>query len=216
MIRKSGKKKQKPPPRWRRHLVQAELELPPPAAGSIAPGSADASLVHAPYPEWWQHPAVAGSLAALSAVLLLVTAFSIYGGHRDRALAAAAETRARTLTLRATTAERPLRVAPNPRSWSAEPDATIAWPEPPEMLDVFLPVAYSEFTSFWLAIDKVDQGRVLVVQRIAPDSNKELRLSLNSSSFGPGEYRIRLQGYTWRGDRVDAGWVRLVVTAGNR
>jgi len=68
------------------------------------------------------------------------------------------------------------------------------------MLDVFLPVAYSDFTTFWLAIDKVDQGRVLVIQRIAPDSNKELRLSLNSSSFGPGEYRIRLQGYAWNGE----------------
>jgi len=211
MSRKSGRKKQQPPPRWRRHLVQAELELPPPPAGSLAPESADAMQVYVPDPDWWQKPVVPGALAVLSAVLLLVTAFSLYGGHRDRELATAAEARARTLTLRATTAERPLRIAPNPRSWSAEPDATIAWPEPPEMLDVFLPVAYSEFTSFWLAIDKVDQGRVLVVQRIAPDSNKELRLSLNSSSFGPGEYRIRLQGYTWSGDRVDAGWVRLVV-----
>jgi len=211
MSRKSGSKKQKPPPRWRRHLVQAELELPPPPAGSLAPESADAMQVYVPDPEWWQKPVVPGGLAVLSAVLLLVTAFSLYGGHRDRELATAAEARARTLTLRATTAERPLRIAPNPRSWSAEPDATITWPDPPEMLDVFLPVAYSEFTSFWLAIAKVDQGRVLVVQRIAPDSNKELRLSLNSSSFGPGEYRIHLQGYTWRGDRVDAGWVRLVV-----
>jgi hypothetical protein len=47
---------------------------------------------------------------------------------------------------------------------------------------------------------------------MVPDSNKELLLSLNSSAFGPGEYRMRLQGYTWRGDRVDVGWVRLQVT----
>ena len=26
-----------------------------------------------------------------------------------------------------------------------------------------------------------------------------------------GEYRIRVQGYTWKGQRVDVGWVRLVV-----
>jgi hypothetical protein len=152
-----------------------------------------------------------GGLAAFAAVMLLVTAYSLHAAHRDRGIAAAAEERAKTLTLRAISSERPLRIKPNPRSFSPNPDATIDWPEPPEMLDVFLPVAYSEFTSFWLAIDKVDQGRVLVVQRIAPDSNKELRLSLNSSSFGPGEYRIRLQGYTWNGNRVDAGWVRPVV-----
>jgi hypothetical protein len=211
MSRKSGRKKQKPPPRWRRHLVQAELELPPPATGSPAANAADASQAFEPDPEWWQQPSVVGGLVALAASLLLIAAFSLYGAHRDRKLAEAADMHARVLTLRATTSERPLHIAPNPRSWSAEPDATIAWPEPPEMLDVFLPVAYSGFTAFWLGIDKVDQGRVLVVQRVVPDSNHELRLSLNSSSFGPGEYRIRLQGYTWNGDRVDAGWVRLVV-----
>jgi hypothetical protein len=52
---------------------------------------------------------------------------------------------------------------------------------------------------------------VLELQRVATDSNRELRFTLNSSAFGPGEYRIRLQGYTWRGERVDAGWVRLVI-----
>jgi len=64
---------------------------------------------------------------------------------------------------------------------------------------------------FAVTIDKVDAGRLLDLQRITPDSNRELRLSLNSSAFGPGEYRVRLQGYTWRGERIDAGWVRWVV-----
>jgi hypothetical protein len=73
-------------------------------------------------------------------------------------------------------------------------------------------VGYSPFPAFAVIVDKVDHGRVLVVERMAPDSNKELRLSLNSSAFGPGEYRLRLQGYAWRGDRVDVGWVRLQVT----
>jgi hypothetical protein len=53
------------------------------------------------------------------------------------------------------------------------------------------------------------------VHRITPDSNHELRLSLNSSALGPGEYRIRLQGYTWRGERMDAGWVRLIIAPAN-
>jgi hypothetical protein len=212
MSAKAGrKKKQKPPPRWRRHLVQAELELPPPPASSLAPDDRDHFEVYEQELEWWQKPSAVGGLAALAAVLLLVAGYSLYAAHRDRTVAEAAEARVKMLTLRASTSERALRIQPNRRSFSPTPDATIAWPEPPELLDIFLPVGYSEFTSFWLAIDKVDEGRVMIVQRIAPDSNKELRLSLNSSSFGPGEYRIRLQGYTWSGSRVDAGWVRLVV-----
>ena len=89
---------------------------------------------------------------------------------------------------------------------------TLAWPEPPQLLELRLAVGYSPFLTFAVIVDKVDHGRVLVAGRLTPDSNKELRLSLNSSAFGPGEYRLRLQGYTWRGDRVDVGWVRLLVT----
>jgi len=214
MSAKAGKKKKKPPPRWRRHLVQAELELPPPPAGSVAPGAAtgDPQVFESEFqPEWWQRPRVVGGLAACTLLLALVAGYSLYAAQRDRERARDAQDEARSLVLRATTAEQPLHLRPNPRSFSQNPDATIEYPNPPEMLDVFLWVGYSDFNVFWVAIDKVDEGRALVVQRITPDSNKELRLSLNSSSFGPGEYRIRLQGYTWSGDRVDAGWVRLLV-----
>jgi hypothetical protein len=209
----SGKKHnmQKPPPRWRRHLVQAELELPPASPPSRSATGGDASQIFVPDPEWWQKPTAVGGLAACAAALLVLTGISLYTAHRDRDVAAAAELHAKTLTLRATTTERVLRIAPNPRSWSGSPDAVIRWPEPPELLDLYLPVVYSEFNAFAVTIDKVNEGRVLIVQRMVPDSNRDLRLSLNSSSFGPGEYRIRLQGYTWRGARVDAGWVRLVV-----
>ena len=188
----------------RKPAVQVEMELPI---------SAGFSGVEADPPElaWWQKPATVVALAAALVLLLVLSVVSQVSARRDRALAADLEGQVKTLTLRASTTERTLRIAPNPRSWSASPDATIRWPDPPELLDLRLPVAYSEFKVFAVTVDKVDAGRVLLVQRMTPDSNRELRLSLNSSAFGPGEYRIRLQGYTWRGERVDAGWVRLVV-----
>lgn len=188
----------------RKPAVQVEMELPI---------SAGFSGVEADPPElaWWQKPATVVALAAAVVLLLVLSVVSQVSARRDRALAADLEGQVKTLTLRASTTERTLRIAPNPRSWSASPDATIRWPDPPELLDLRLPVAYSEFKVFAVTVDKVDAGRVLLVQRMAPDSNRELRLSINSSAFGPGEYRIRLQGYTWRGERVDAGWVRLVV-----
>ena len=190
--------------RLRKPAVQAELDLPPPLGFAAA---------EAPELElgWWQKPATVIALAAAILLLLVVAIVSQVSVHRDRKLAAVLENEVKALTLRASTQDRALRIPPNPRSWSASPDASIRWPEPPELLDVYLPVGYSEFKVFAVTIDKVDAGRVLLVQRMVPDSNRDLRLSLNSSAFGPGEYRIRLQGYTWRGQRVDAGWVRLVV-----
>ncbi len=215
---RKGRRKavRKPPPHWRKFLTQAELELPPPAAGAPAghsddraDGFDDDEIAEV---AWWQtRPFVAG-LAIACVALLVLAATSMIGASRDRESARVASEREKTLTLRAINSVRALRIAPNPRSWSASPDATLAWPEPPQLLELHLPVGYSEFLAFALTLDKVDHGRVLVVERMTPDSNKELLLSLNSSAFGPGEYRLRLQGYTWRGARVDVGWVRLQVT----
>ena len=65
--------------------------------------------------------------------------------------------------------------------------------------------------SYRVTIDRVDQGRVGILHNLVKDSNGHLRIALNSSALGPGEYRLRVQGYTWRGERVDVGWVRLGV-----
>lgn len=206
----------KPPPHWRKYLTQAELELPPPATDddASAPGTdQDFEFDDEFVPAWWQKPVFVAALGAACVGLIVVAGTSLLNAARDRAAAEEAEAREKVLTLRAINSVRALRIAPNPRSWSTAPDATITWPEPPQLLELHLPVGYTEFLTFAIVIDKVDHGRVLVVERVAPDSNKELLLSLNSSAFGPGEYRLRLQGYTWRGDRVDVGWVRLVVAA---
>jgi hypothetical protein len=215
---RKGRRKavRKPPPHWRKFLTQAELELPPPAAGAPAdePDDDGDSFEDDEAPElaWWQtRPFVAG-IAVVCVALLVLAAASMINASRERESARIAAEREKTLTLRAINSVRTLRIAPNPRSWSASPDATLAWPEPPQLLELHLPVGYSEFLTFALTLDKVDHGRVLVVERMTPDSNKELLLSLNSSAFGPGEYRLRLQGYAWRGERVDVGWVRLLVT----
>ena len=189
--------------RWRRPAVQVDLPLPDP------PGAEEPAT--RPELQWWQRPVAVVALAGLAALLLMVAIASQFGVHRERAAALTLATQLKTATLRAPTRDRSLRVVPNPRSWSAAPDASIAWPEPPEMIELFMPVAYSRYSVFAVTIDKTDQGRMMVLQRVAPDSNGDLRISLNSSAFGPGEYRLRLQGYTWRGQRVDAGWVRLNV-----
>ncbi len=190
---------------WRRAAVQAELPLPEPRDSVAAETVIELA--------WWQQPFAVAALAGVAALLLVIAVASQSSARRERAAAAALAAELKTATLRAPTRDRTLRIVPNPRSWSASPDATIDWPEPPELIELFLPVGYARYQAFAVTIDKADQGRMMVLRRMSPDSNGDLRLSLNSSAFGPGEYRIRLQGYTWRGQRVDAGWVRLVITA---
>jgi hypothetical protein len=198
----------KPLLRWRRPAVQAELPLPDPTE----PGEPAE-----PVPlRLWQQPAAVAALAALAAIALVFAITAQIGARRERERRIELESEVKVLTLRAPTRERSLRVVPNARSWSATPDAQLAWPEPPEMVELFIPVGYARFQVFAVTIDKADQGRMLVLQRVSPDSNRDLRISLNSTAFGPGEYRLRLQGYTWRGQRIDVGWVRLIIREGRR
>ena len=195
--------KKKKSARNRKPAEQVELPLPPPPGPPLPVEPLELA--------WWQRPnTVAGLVTVAFACVVLAVAGKIAADRAgDRADAAAAEVQ--KLTLRAASSERALRIAPNPRSWSAAPDATIRWPDPPQLLELYLPVAYSSYTTFAVTVDKVNHGRAMVIERMMPDSNKELRLALNSSAFGPGEYRIRIEGYDWRGNRSDAGWVRLVV-----
>ena len=69
-----------------------------------------------------------------------------------------------------------------------------------EMADIKCDVSWSKFSCFRVTIDRVDQGRVAVLAHMPQDSNGHLRLALNSSALGPGQYQVLLEGLDWRGD----------------
>lgn len=89
------------------------------------------------------------------------------------------------------------------------PTVTVGWPMPPELVDLYIDVTEGNYSSFQVTIDRVDGSRVLQIRRLMRDSNRELRLALNSSAFGPGEYLMKFDGYTWRGQPQELGWIRL-------
>jgi hypothetical protein len=86
---------------------------------------------------------------------------------------------------------------------------TPGWPVPPQWMELHVDVSKEKYNQFQVTIDNIDQGRLLQLKRLARDSNRELRLALNSSAFGPGEYLFKIDGYTWRGQTEEVGWLRL-------
>jgi len=82
---------------------------------------------------------------------------------------------------------------------------------PPQLLELRIDVGEAKYQQFQLTIDKSDGSRVMQIRRVARDSNRELRLAVNSSAFGPGDYLIRIDGYTWRGQPEEFGWIRLAL-----
>lgn len=91
----------------------------------------------------------------------------------------------------------------------ASPTMQIGWLQPPQMLDLRLDVGEAKHNAFQITVTKSDGTRVMQIRRIARDSNREVRLALNSSSFGPGSFLMKVEGYTWRGQLEDVGWLML-------
>jgi hypothetical protein len=72
-------------------------------------------------------------------------------------------------------------------------------------------LSWSSYSNFRITIDRVDQGRVAVLNNLAKDSNGHVRIALNSSALGPGEYQVMLEGLDWRGSPVPQAWSSFTV-----
>lgn len=110
--------------------------------------------------------------------------------------------------LRAPGSTREYRVTPV-RAQPTSPTIHVGWPESPVLMELRIDMAEGRYNTFFITVSSVTEGHVMQIRRIARDSNGEVRLNLNSSAFGPGEYDLEIEGVTWRGDTVPIGWIRL-------
>jgi hypothetical protein len=81
-----------------------------------------------------------------------------------------------------------------------------------EFADMKVDVSWSRYSSFKVSIDRVNQGRVAVLNGIEKDSNGQLRIALNAGAFGPGDYMVAIEGLTMRRESVPVGWFRINVS----
>ena len=114
---------------------------------------------------------------------------------------------AKALKIQAPGAMQTLRIIPSDTKPN-NPQAAVSLNQA-QMLDIRLDVSGTRFTNFALTIDKVDEARVVQIRRIVADTNKEVRFGLNSSAFGAGQYEIKLDGYNYKGQTSEVGWVLL-------
>jgi len=91
----------------------------------------------------------------------------------------------------------------------SQPTVALGWLQPAELLDISIDATEGKMTQFQITVDKSDGVRVMQIKRLTRDSNKELRLSLNSSAFGPGDYLVKIDAYNWRGQIEEYGWFML-------
>ncbi len=67
-----------------------------------------------------------------------------------------------------------------------------------QLADLKLDLSRSAYRSFRITIDRIDQGRVGVLQNVGKDSNGHVRIALSTSALGPGNYQFTMEGITWK------------------
>jgi hypothetical protein len=106
------------------------------------------------------------------------------------------------------TSTRTIRLVPNHDGASNSP-AVVVGGGPAELVDFKIDESRSAYKTFRITIDRIDQGRVSVIHNLVKDSNGHLRIALNSSALGPGNYQLTIEGLSWRGDPEPDSWVTI-------
>jgi hypothetical protein len=69
----------------------------------------------------------------------------------------------------------------------------------------------SPYKAFRVTIDRIDEGRVMVIDNLSKDSNGHLRVAVNSSAFGPGNYLLTIEGLNVSLQPQPDSWVTVGV-----
>jgi hypothetical protein len=158
----------------------------------------------------WQKPQVLLALAAMAGILAVALAVvggsSVTKSHRIAELQQQATERA----LDPATSRREIRLLPSRTGASNSPAITIGGsPAGAQLVDFKIDESRSAYHTFRVTIDRIDQGRVGIINNLAKDSNGHLRIALNSSALGPGNYQLTLEGLDWRGEPQPDSWVTI-------
>ncbi len=161
-------------------------------------------------PVWWRRPELTYGL--LAALLIAVT-LAWLQFDRKRELereVAKLEERLEIGPLRPPAGTRALRVVPD-RTPSKRIHLTLVQQERPELLELRVDLAFARLNTFRVTVDKGDQARLGTIFYVLRDSNGQLRISLNTSSLHRGDYRVRIEGVTRRGQLVPTAWLNVRV-----
>jgi hypothetical protein len=160
--------------------------------------------------QFWERPYIPAALSGL--VLLLGIALLVLNHQLTD------QTRKAT-ALRQLVAEQPVDAATATVSLDLQPThvgptaaiaATIGGTAA-QLVNVKIDVTHSDFRAFRVTIDRVNQGRVAVLNNLIKDSNSELGFSLNTSAFGAGLYLLTIEGLDWRGDPQPDSWAAIAI-----
>lgn len=158
----------------------------------------------------YQKPAVMAGLAALAGTMMIAALMLLLAGNEKSTRIAVLEDEIQRQPLLPALSTHTLMLHPSRSGPPGNSMVTIGGGGP-EMADMKVDLSWSKFGAFRIIIDRVDQGRVAVLNHMQKDSNGHLRLAMNSSALGPGDYQVAIEGLDWRGDPAPEAWFTFSV-----
>ena len=161
-----------------------------------------------PAKKFWQSAPLVLGIASACVVLLLGLIIAVSRAAKQSQEIAALTRQVSEHPLKAATATHTVRLIPS-RSGASDNPALVVGGPATQFTDLKIDQSRSPYRSFKVTIDRIGEGRVMTLQNIAKDSNGDLRIALNDSAFGSGNYRFTIEGLNWRGEAAPDAWVTL-------
>jgi hypothetical protein len=158
--------------------------------------------------KFWEKPQLVLALGAVVVALLITLAVVGSGGAEKNRKIAKLEQAVAQRPLDPATSTHTIRLLPSYKGATESP-AVVIGGGAVELADLKIDMSRSAFRTFRVTIDRIDQGRVAILHNLMKDSNGHLRIALNSSALGPGNYQLTIEGLTWRGEVVPDAWITV-------
>jgi hypothetical protein len=160
---------------------------------------------------FYQKPVAIAALAALAGTLLIASLMLLLSGVEKNTRIAVLQDEILRQPLSPSQSTRPVNFMPSRSGPPGSPMTSIGRGGA-ELADMKVDVSWSKAAAFRVTIDRVNQGRVAVLNHMQKDSNGHLRLALNSSAIGPGQYQVIVDALDWRGEATPEAWFSFEVS----
>jgi hypothetical protein len=166
-----------------------------------------------PRKAFWQKLEIVIGLLAIAVVLGIALAIVASGSAQKTRRIAALRQEATERPLDPATSTRDIRLLPSRDGASDSPAIVIGGGSGAQLADFRIDESRSPAKLFRITIDRINQGRVGIIDHLAKDSDGNLRIALNSSALGPGDYQLTIEGLNWQGLPQPDSWITIGIRA---
>jgi hypothetical protein len=194
------------------HLARLGLAERARASLKLLEASGQPQDLREPTPPWWRSIYIPIALGVVA--LLSLTAFWVLIGKYALLRGELEDTRLRMRQgpLVQPAVERSIALTPD-KAPGLDRARIVVKSTEPQLIDLHIDMAYTgKLMQYRVFVDKLEQGRALVLNNVLKDSNNEIRMTFNTTGLSVGTYSVRIEALPPKGALpIEEGWLTLEV-----